>query len=71
MAYENRLQDAMRFCLTGAETDKKSDAANFVLVMPQGYNNSWNAGTVCGDASNERAECAGVLVRWHRARDLN
>jgi polyhydroxybutyrate depolymerase len=46
-------QDAVLFCVTGAAMDKKSDAAGFVMIMPNGYNNSWNAGTCCGDASTE------------------
>jgi polyhydroxybutyrate depolymerase len=36
--------------------NKKSDEANFVLVMPNGYQNSWNAGTCCGGASAEELD---------------
>jgi polyhydroxybutyrate depolymerase len=28
----------------------KSDAAGFIVVMPNGYQNSWNGGTCCGGA---------------------
>jgi len=44
-------QTAVLFCVTGAAMDKKSDEAGFILVMPNGYQNSWNAGTCCGGAS--------------------
>jgi polyhydroxybutyrate depolymerase len=33
-----------------------SDTGGFVLVMPNGHLNSWNAGTCCGGASNERLD---------------
>ena len=46
-------QDALLFCVTGAAMNTKSDQAGFVLVMPNGYQNSWNAGTCCGGASTE------------------
>jgi polyhydroxybutyrate depolymerase len=36
--------------------DKKSDAAGFILVMPNGYQQSWNAGTCCGGASTEQLD---------------
>jgi len=46
-------QTAVMFCVTGSEYSKKSDQEGFILVMPNGYDNSWNAGTCCGDASSE------------------
>jgi polyhydroxybutyrate depolymerase len=49
-------QDAVLFCVTGAAMDTKSDAAGFILVMPNGYDNSWNAGTCCGDASTQQLD---------------
>jgi len=49
-------QDAVMFCVTGAALNKKSDEAGFIMVMPNGYQNSWNAGTCCGGASNERLD---------------
>lgn len=49
-------QDALLFCVTGTEMNKKSDAGNFVLIMPNGYQNSWNAGTCCGAASTEELD---------------
>jgi polyhydroxybutyrate depolymerase len=49
-------QNSVMFCVTGAALDKKSDAAGFILVMPNGYQNSWNAGTCCGGASNEKLD---------------
>jgi polyhydroxybutyrate depolymerase len=44
------------FCVDGAAMDKKSDQAGFVLVMPNGYQNSWNAGTCCGGASTSKLD---------------
>jgi polyhydroxybutyrate depolymerase len=70
-------QDALLFCVTGAAMDKKSDAGGFVLVMPNGYQNSWNAGTCCGDASTERLDDVGLFraifkeVGEHVNVDLN
>ncbi len=49
-------QNAVMFCVTGAAMDEKSDAAGFILVMPNGYQSSWNAGTCCGGASNEKLD---------------
>jgi polyhydroxybutyrate depolymerase len=49
-------QDALLFCVTGSAMNTKSDSANFVLVMPNGYQNSWNAGTCCGGASTEKLD---------------
>lgn len=43
-------QDGILFCVNGASMPAKSDAAGFLLVIPNGYSNSWNAGTCCGDA---------------------
>jgi polyhydroxybutyrate depolymerase len=50
------LQNAPMFCVTGASLDKKSDSEGFILVMPNGYQNSWNAGTCCGAATNEQLD---------------
>jgi len=49
-------QDANLFCVDGAGMPAKSDAAGFILVMPNGYQNSWNAGTCCGGAASERVD---------------
>lgn len=49
-------QNAVMFCVAGAAMDKKSDEAGFILVMPNGYQNSWNAGTCCGGASTEQLD---------------
>jgi polyhydroxybutyrate depolymerase len=46
------FQNAVMFCLDqGVAWDKKSDAEGFILVMPNGYQNSWNGGTCCGAAA--------------------
>jgi len=49
-------QDAVLFCVVGSEMNTQSDEAGFVLVMPNGYQNSWNAGTCCGGASTEQID---------------
>jgi len=54
-------QDALMFCVTGSAMDKKSDEAGFIMVMPNGYNNSWNGGTCCGDASTEMLDDVGLF----------
>jgi polyhydroxybutyrate depolymerase len=46
-------QDSVLFCQHGADMPAKSDAAGFILVMPNGYQNSWNGGTCCGAAADE------------------
>jgi len=70
-------QDAVMFCVTGAGMDTLSDQAGFVLVMPNGYQNSWNAGTCCGAASAERLDDVALFraifeeVKKHVNVDLN
>jgi polyhydroxybutyrate depolymerase len=54
-------QDGLLFCVTGAGFNAKSDTAGFVLVMPNGYGNSWNAGTCCGDASSMQLDDIGLM----------
>ncbi len=49
-------QDALLFCISGAAMPAKSDQEGFVLIMPNGYQNSWNAGTCCGGASSEQLD---------------
>jgi polyhydroxybutyrate depolymerase len=49
-------QNAVMFCVTGAAMNDKSDQAGFILVMPNGYQNSWNAGTCCGGASTAKLD---------------
>jgi len=49
-------QTAVLFCVTGAAMHTKSDQAGFILIMPNGYSNSWNAGTCCGAASDEQLD---------------
>ncbi len=44
-------QNAVMFCLdTGVAWPTKADSEGFVVIMPNGYMNSWNAGTCCGGA---------------------
>jgi polyhydroxybutyrate depolymerase len=55
-------QNAVMFCVNGAGFNAKSDAENFILVMPNGYDHSWNAGTCCGDAASMKLDDV-ALVR--------
>ena len=42
-------QNPVMFCLdTGVAWPTKADQEGFVVIMPNGYMNSWNAGTCCG-----------------------
>ena len=44
-------QTAVMFCLdTGVAWPTKADQEGFVVIMPNGYMNSWNGGTCCGGA---------------------
>jgi polyhydroxybutyrate depolymerase len=44
-------QNPVMFCLdSGVAWNTKSDAEGFILVMPNGYQTSWNGGTCCGGA---------------------
>jgi polyhydroxybutyrate depolymerase len=54
-------QDPLMFCVTGADMPAKSDKAGFILVMPNGYQNSWNAGTCCGAAVSEKLDDIGFI----------
>jgi polyhydroxybutyrate depolymerase len=54
-------QDAVMFCVLGADMPAKSDEAGFILVMPNGYQNSWNGGTCCGEASTQKLDEVGFV----------
>jgi polyhydroxybutyrate depolymerase len=46
-------QTAVMFCTDdGVAWPAKSDQEGFVLIMPNGYQNSWNGGTCCGGAAS-------------------
>lgn len=54
-------QDAVLFCAIGSGMLEKSDKEGFILVMPNGYEASWNAGTCCGAASAERLDDVALM----------
>lgn len=54
-------QNAIMFCTTGADMIPKSDAEGFILVMPNGYQNSWNGGTCCGAAVTEKLDDVALM----------
>ena len=45
-------QDTFMFCVNGTKMPALSDEKGFLLVMPNGYANSWNGGACCAAASN-------------------
>lgn len=49
-------QNPVMFCVAGTALHEKSDDEGFIMVMPYGYQNSWNAGTCCGAASSEQLD---------------
>lgn len=55
-------QTPVLFCVNGAEWPEKSDEEGFILVMPLGYESSWNAGVCCGGASEAKLDDV-ALVR--------
>jgi polyhydroxybutyrate depolymerase len=54
-------QTAVLFCTAASGMIAKSDAEGFVVVMPNGYQNSWNAGTCCGAASTEKLDDVALI----------
>jgi polyhydroxybutyrate depolymerase len=45
-------QSASMFCLdSGVGWTAKADVENFIVIMPNGYQNSWNGGTCCAGAA--------------------
>jgi polyhydroxybutyrate depolymerase len=49
-------QDGLLFCVSGVSMPAKSDKEGFIVVMPNGYQNSWNAGTCCGGAADMKLD---------------
>ena len=50
---------------TGMETsthfDDQASSAGFVVVYPQGIDDSWNAGTCCGTAQSQKIDDVGFI----------
>jgi polyhydroxybutyrate depolymerase len=45
-------QDGVAFCTdSGVAWNTKSDQEGFILVIPNGYQQSWNGGSCCGEAA--------------------
>jgi polyhydroxybutyrate depolymerase len=69
-------QNAVMFCTDGADMVEKSDAEGFILVMPNGFQNSWNGGTCCGGAVSGMLDDVGFVravfeeVKQHLNVDL-
>jgi polyhydroxybutyrate depolymerase len=53
--------NAVMFCVDGTAMVAKSDSAGFIVVMPNGYANSWNGGTCCGDAAAEKLDDVALM----------
>ena len=49
-------QSAVLFCVNGTGMHEKADEEGFILVMPNGYQNSWNGGVCCGAAASDRLD---------------
>lgn len=49
--FHGLAQNPIMFCVMGADWIATSDEGGFILIMPAGYQSSWNAGTCCGGAS--------------------
>jgi polyhydroxybutyrate depolymerase len=70
-------QNAVMFCVDGSGMLEKSDAAGFILVMANGYQNSWNAGTCCGGAVTAKLDDVALVraifgeVKGHLNVDLS
>jgi polyhydroxybutyrate depolymerase len=60
--FHGLTQNAVMFCVDGANMIAKADAMGYLLVMPTGFGSSWNAGTCCGDASERELDDV-ALVR--------
>jgi polyhydroxybutyrate depolymerase len=45
-------QTPVMFCVNGSAMPEKSDEGGFILVMPFGYQNSWNGAGCCGGAAS-------------------
>ncbi len=55
-------ETASSFCLdTGVAWPAKGDAEGFVVIMPNGYQNSWNGGTCCGAAATDKLDDVGLI----------
>lgn len=70
-------QDPIMFCVNGAGMVEKSDAEGFILVMPSGFQNSWNGGTCCGGAVTSQLDDVALVraifdeVKGHLNVDLS
>jgi polyhydroxybutyrate depolymerase len=49
-------QDAVFFCVNASGLPAKSDEEGFILVMPNGIGNSWDAGTCCSNSGLNEPE---------------
>jgi polyhydroxybutyrate depolymerase len=55
-------ESAASFCLdTGVAWPTKGDQEGFVVIMPNGYQNSWNGGTCCGAAASSGLDDVGLM----------
>jgi len=62
LCFHGLSQNAVSFCVDGSDMVGRADQLGYVLVMPNGFENSWNAGTCCGSASERRLDDV-ALVR--------
>jgi polyhydroxybutyrate depolymerase len=55
-------ESASSFCLDpGVAWPAKGDKEGFVVIMPNGFGNSWNGGTCCGNAASSGLDDVGLI----------
>ena len=54
-------QTPLMFCVNGSGMPAKSDEGGFILVMPHGYENSWNGTGCCGDAATAELDDVALM----------
>lgn len=55
------FQTPVLFCVNGTDWVDKANEAGFILIMPNGYLNSWNGGSCCGAGSNEQLDDVALI----------
>lgn len=64
-AFHGMTGNAESFGINGTGLAAKADAAGFVLVLPNGYQHSWNAGSCCGQAQKQGVDDVGFVREVH------
>jgi polyhydroxybutyrate depolymerase len=59
--FHGLMQNAVSFCVDGSGMVEAADERGHVLVMPNGFASSWNAGSCCGDASARQLDDVALI----------